>query len=270
MFARCANAAKRPNRPLVPEPRDDLVTYLNRTLEVQAFPDYGPMGLQVHGRSTVETVVTAVSASRALFEAAAERDAGLVVVHHGLFWDNDSRVIDPLMRERLRVLFDHDINLAAYHLALDGHPTLGNNARIIQALGFEKERVGFAPVGDRPVGWFGSVSDPVPADEFAQCVQQAIGPLHAYYANGPSEIRRIAVCSGGGPRYFQEAAAKGCDAFVTGDMFEPVEMWSRELGVHFLAAGHYATEVFGVQALADLIATDMDCDAEFLDLPTNA
>ena len=252
------------------EPRDDVVTHLNRILEVQAFPDHGPMGLQVHGRPIVETVVTAVSASRALFEAAAERDAGLVVVHHGLLWDNDSRVVEPMLRERLRVLFDHDINLAAYHLALDGHPTLGNNARIIQALGFEKEPVGFAPVGDRPVGWFGSVSDPVPEGEFAARVQQAIGPLHAHYANGPTEIRRIAVCSGGGPRYFPAAAASGCDAFVTGDMFEPVEMWSRELGVHFLAAGHYATEVFGVQALAEFISAEMDCSAEFVDMPTNA
>ena len=170
----------------------------------------------------------------------------------------------------LRVLFDNDINLAAYHLALDGHPTLGNNARIIAALGFEREPAGFSPTGERPVGWFGSVSNPVPADAFAERVKQAIGPLHAHYANGPAEIRRIAVCSGGGPRDFPEAAAKGCDAFVTGDMFEPVEMWSRELGVHFLAAGHYATEVFGVQALAELISAEMDCSAEFVDLPTNA
>lgn len=254
----------------MPEPRDDLVTHLNRVLELQAFPDYGPMGLQVHGREVVDTVVTAVSASRALFEAAAERDAGLVVVHHGLFWDKDSRVVDPMLRERLRVLFDHGISLAAYHLALDGHPTLGNNARIIKALGFQKERVGFAHVADRAVGWFGSVPDPVPADDFADRVRQTVGPLHAHYANGPSEIRRIAVCSGGGPRDFPEAVAMGCDAFVTGDMFEPVEMWSRELGVHFLAAGHYATEVFGVQALAELISAEFDCSAEFIDLPTNA
>ncbi len=254
----------------MPESRNDVVSYLDRVLELQAFPDYGPMGLQVHGREVVETVVTAVSASRALFEVAAERDAGLVVVHHGLFWEKDSRVVDPMLRERLRLLFNYDINLAAYHLALDGHPTLGNNARIIEALGFQKDQVGFAHVGDRPVGWFASAPEPVPSDEFAQRVQDVIGPLHAYYANGPSEIRRIAVCSGGGPSAFPEAVAKGCDAFVTGDMFEPVEMWSRELGAHFLAAGHYATEVFGVQALAELISAEFDCTAEFVDLPTNA
>ncbi len=254
----------------MPESRNDVVSYLDRVLELQAFPDYGPMGLQVHGREVVETVVTAVSASRALFEVAAERDAGLVVVHHGLFWDKDSRVVDPMLRERLRLLFNYDINLAAYHLALDGHPTLGNNARIIEALGFQKDQVGFAHVGDRPVGWFASAQEPVPSDEFAQRVQDVIGPLHAYYANGPSEIRRIAVCSGGGPSAFPEVVAKGCDAFVTGDMFEPVEMWSRELVAHFLAAGHYATEVFGVQALAELISAEFDCTAEFVDLPTNA
>ncbi|MDE2901486.1 MAG: Nif3-like dinuclear metal center hexameric protein [Chloroflexota bacterium] len=254
----------------MPEPRDDVVTHLNRVLDLPAFPDYGPMGLQVHGCEVVESVVTAVSASRALFELAASRDAGLVVVHHGLFWDKDSRVIDPMLRERLRLLFDHGINLAAYHLALDGHPTLGNNARIIEALDFRKERAGFAHAGDRPVGWFGSVSDPVPAAEFAARVEQVIGPLNANYANGPAEIRRIAVCSGGGLRYLPEVAASGCDALLTGDMFEPAEMWSRELGVHFLAAGHYATEVFGVQALAELISAELDCSAEFIDLPTNA
>lgn len=254
----------------MPEPRDDVVAHLNRVLELQAFPDYGPMGLQVHGRAVVDTVVTAVSASRVLFETAAERDAGLVIVHHGLFWDKDSRAVDPMLRERLRLLFDYDINLAAYHLALDAHATLGNNARIIQALGYQKERLGFAHVGDRPVGWFGSVSDPVPAREFADRVRATIGPLHAHYANGPAEVRRIAVCSGGGPRYFPDVAASGCDAFVTGDMLEPVEMWSRELGVHFFAAGHYATEVFGVQALAELISAELDCSAEFIDLPTNA
>ena len=141
----------------MPEPRDDVVTHLNRVLELPAFPDYGPMGLQVHGREVVDTVITAVSASRALFEVAAARNAGLVVVHHGLFWDKDSRVIDPMLRERLRILFDHDINLAAYHLALDGHPKLGNNARIIEALGFRKERVRLCPRWRpaRRLVWFG-------------------------------------------------------------------------------------------------------------------
>ncbi len=252
------------------ERRDQLVAFLDQTLDIEAFPDYGPMGLQVYGRARVERVVTAVSASRALFETAAARGADLIVVHHGLFWNKDSRVIDPLLRERLRPLFDHGMSLAAYHLALDGHPTLGNNARILAALGFERDDEGFAHAGGRAVGWFGSADAPVAVDEFAARIRGAIGPPHAVYANGPDEIRRIAVCSGGGPRYLPEIAARGCDALVTGDMDEPAEMWSRELGVHFAAAGHYATEVFGVQALAELLNDQRGCEAEFLDLPTNA
>ena len=254
----------------MPESLIKLVHFLDQTLEVDAFPDSGPMGLQVHGCEVVANVITAVSASRALFERAADQQANMVLVHHGLFWNSDSRAIDQLLRERLRILFDHDISLVSYHLALDGHPALGNNARIIEALGFKRDNDGFAHTADRPIGWFGSSPNPISATQLAQRVTHLIGPLHANYANGPDEIRRIAVCSGGGPRYIREATAMGCDAFITGDLFEPAEMWSRELDVHLLAAGHYATEVFGVKALAELLNQARDCSAEFGDLPTNA
>jgi dinuclear metal center YbgI/SA1388 family protein len=254
----------------MPESLIKLVRFLDQTLEVDAFPDSGPMGLQVYGREAVENVVTAVSASRALFERAVDEQANMVIVHHGLFWNSDSRAIDQLLRERLRLLFDHDISLVSYHLALDGHPTLGNNARIIEALGFKRDNDGFAHTAGRPIGWFASSPNPLAASQLAHRVTSFIGPLHANYANGPDEVRRIAVCSGGGPRYLREAVALGCDAFITGDLFEPAEMWSRELNVHLLAAGHYATEVFGVKALAELLNQTRDCSAMFVDLSTNA
>ena len=254
----------------MPEPLSKLVRFLDQTLEVNMFPDAGPMGLQVHGSEHVHHIVAAVSASRELFNQAAQRQANMVLVHHGLFWNSDSRVIDPLLRERLRILLDHDIGLVSYHLALDGHPTLGNNAQIIKALGFSRDDDGFAYTGNRPIGWFGSSSPPIAAAELTRRVTERIGPLHANYANGPEEINRIAVCSGGGARYIREAAEIGCDAFITGDLFEPAEMWSRELDIHFVAAGHYATEVFGVKALADLLNRTHDCSATFVDLPTNA
>ena len=254
----------------MPESRDDLVDFLNRRLNAVLFPDACPTGLQVYGSRTVDSVVTAVSASRDLFQMAAEKKAAMIIVHHGLFWDGDSRVIDPLMRERLSLLFQHEMSLVAYHLPLDSHSTLGNNARIIAALGFEQDEDGFAHVGGQPVGRFGSVAEGMTPDEFAVRVTREVGPLHANYVNGPEKIRRIAVCSGGGPRYLKDAANRGCDAFVTGDLFEPVEMWSREIGIHVLAAGHYATEVFGVRALAELINAERECTARFMNLPTNA
>ena len=252
------------------ESRVELVHFLDQRLNAELLPDSCPTGLQVYGRTIVESAVTAVSASLELFRIAAEKKAAAIIVHHGLFWDRDSRVIDPLMRERLSVLFQHEMNLVAYHLPLDSHPTLGNNAQIIAALGFEQDEEGFAHVGDQPIGRFGVLDEGITPDEFANRVTAEVGPLHANYPNGPGRIGRIAVCSGGGPRYLLDAASRGCDAFVTGDLSEPMEMWSREIGVHVLAAGHYATEVFGVKALAELISAERKCTTQFVDLPTNA
>ena len=252
------------------ERRDDLIAFLDATLDVAAFPDYGPMGLQVVGSERVERVVTAVSSSLALFGQAARAGAQLVVVHHGLFWDRDSRVVTRVMRERLRALFDADISLAAYHLALDAHDSLGNNAQIVRALELEPEPTPFALSGGRPIGKIGRAPQPLSPSALVERLEAAIGRPHATFMHGPSSIRRVAVCSGSGASFIQEAQALGADALLTGDMAEPAEMLARELGIHFIAAGHYATEVFGVRALADLIAEQRDCDATFLDLPTIA
>lgn len=252
------------------ERRDDLIAFLDATLDVAAFPDYGPMGLQVVGSERVERVVTAVSSSLALFGQAARAGAQLVVVHHGLFWDRDSRVVNRVMRERLRALFDADITLAAYHLALDAHDSLGNNAQIVAALGLEPEPTPFAASGGQSIGKIGRAPEPLTPTSLVERVETAVGRPHATFMHGPSAVRRVAVCSGGGASFIQEAQALGADAMLTGDMAEPAEMLARELGIHFIAAGHYATEVFGVRALADLIAGERNCEAMFLDLPTIA
>ena len=252
------------------ERRDDLVAFLDATLDVAGFPDYGPMGLQVIGSERVERVVTAVSVSLELFQQAAQAGAQLIVVHHGLFWDRDSRVVNRVMRERLRALFDADISLAAYHLALDAHEKLGNNAQIAEALGLELEQTPFAVSGGRPIGKIGRTSHALTAATLVERVEAAIGRPHAAFMHGPAAIQRVAVCSGSGASFVQEARALGADALLTGDMAEPAEMLARELGIHFIAAGHYATEVFGVRALADLIAGARNCEATFLDLPTIA
>ena len=252
------------------ERRDDLIAFLDATLDVVAFPDYGPMGLQVIGGKRVERVVTAVSVSLELFRRAAQAGAQLVVVHHGLFWDRDSRVVNRVMRERLRALFDADITLAAYHLALDAHESLGNNAQIVGALGLEPEPTPFAVSGGQCIGKFGRAPHPLTPAALVERVEATIGRPHAAFMHGPALIERIAVCSGSGASFIQEAQALGADALLTGDMAEPAEMLARELGIHFIAAGHYATEVFGVRALADLIGDERDCAATFLDLPTIA
>lgn len=252
------------------ERRDDLIAFLDATLDVAAFPDYGPMGLQVVGSERVERVVTAVSSSLALFGQAARAGAQLVVVHHGLFWDRDSRVVNRVLRERLRALFDADITLAAYHLALDAHDSLGNNAQIVAALGLEPEPTPFAASGGQSIGKIGRAPQPLAPAALVERVESVIGRPHATFMHGPSAVRRVAVCSGGGASFIQEAQALGADAMLTGDMAEPAEMLARELGIHFIAAGHYATEVFGVRALADLMASERNCEAVFLDLPTIA
>lgn len=252
------------------ERRDDLIAFLDDALDAAAFPDYGPMGLQVVGAERVERVVTSVSSSLALFGQAARNGAQLVVVHHGLLWDRDSRVVTRVMRERLRALFDADISLAAYHLALDAHDTLGNNAQIVRALGLELESTHFAESGGQAIGKIGRSPQPLTPAALVERVEAAIGRPHATFMHGPASIRRVAVCSGSGASFIQEAQALGADAMLTGDMAEPAEMLARELGIHFIAAGHYATEVFGVRALAGLIAEQRDCEASFLDLPTIA
>jgi dinuclear metal center YbgI/SA1388 family protein len=240
--------------------RDEIVTFANELLDVGAYPDYGPIGLQVIGAEEVTTIACGVSASRELFEHTAALGAQMVIVHHGIFWDRDPRVVDAPLKRRLKALFDADITLAAYHLALDAHPELGNNALLARELGVELE-------GAFDVGHGGSLSEPVSPDAFTARVREALGgrePLSFLY--GPDEITRVAVVSGGAAGLLASAAAAGFDAFVTGEPAEPSMMTARELGIHFIAGGHYATERLGVQALARRLAEEFDLGWHFIEL----
>lgn len=202
-----------------------------------------------------------VSPSRELFEQAAEAGAQLVLCHHGLFWERDSRVVGPVLRERLRTLFDADLTFAAYHLALDAHPEVGNNAYLCRELGVERERP-FAGVG-----WGGALSQPVAASDLAERVQEIVGRMPLLFSYGPEEIRRVAVCSGGAARHIADAVDEGYDCFVTGEAAEPTKHLAKEAGIHFVAAGHYATETSGVQLLAGKIAERFGVEWAFVDLP---
>ncbi len=241
-------------------PRDEIIAFADELLDIGSFRDYGPMGMQVVGAGEVTTVVCAVSSSRELFERAAVAGAELVLVHHGLFWDNEPRVVDVRMKGRLRVLFDADITLAAYHLALDAHPEIGNNVLLARELGLTVERA-FTAIG---VG--GRFADPPTITELAERVARVVDREPLVFADGPKLIERAAVITGGGARHLTEAAAEGYDVLVTGEAAEPAMMAARELGIHFVAAGHYATERLGIQALAARIGDRFGVPWEFVEL----
>ena len=240
--------------------RDEILQYAAELLDLDAYPDYGPTGLQVEGADEVNKIACGVSASLALFQRAVEQKAQLLVVHHGLFWDKESRRIDGPMRRRLQALFDADLTLAAYHLALDAHPEVGNNALLARALGIEpKER--FAGIG-----FGGPLRPATEAQRFARRVSEKLGREPLVFPHGPETVKRAAVVTGRGGRYLAEAAAAGYDLFLTGEAEEPSLHLARELGVHFVAAGHYATERLGVQALAKKLAERFGIEADYIEL----
>jgi len=241
-------------------PIKDLIGHLDALLNPSAYADYGPNGLQVPGKDRIGTVVTAVSASAALFEHAAGQGADLVLVHHGLFWGSTGPV-DARLKRRLKLLFDHDIALAAYHLPLDAHPEVGNNALLARAIGATDPEP-FAGIGVR------ARLDAITPDELHARVREATGgrePLS--FLAGPDPVRTIGIVSGGAAKQLDDAIAAGLDAFVTGEPREPVMNDAREVGIHFLAAGHYATETFGVRALGDRLAAEFGIKHLFADLP---
>jgi dinuclear metal center YbgI/SA1388 family protein len=240
--------------------RDAILAFASELLDLDAYPDYGPMGLQVAGAREVGRIACGVSSSLELFERSAAAGAQLLLVHHGILWDRDSRVIDDAMRRRLKVLLDAEITLAAYHLALDAHPEIGNNALLARELGIEPSEQ-FAGIG-----FGGPLAEPVSIDEFAARVREQVGDP-VVFPHGPERIERGAVITGGAARYLADAAREGYDLFLTGEPAEPTLHIARELGIHFVAAGHYATERVGIQALAKRLAEKFDLGWEFIDLP---
>jgi len=241
--------------------RDEILAFVNDYLDLDSYADYGPMGLQVVGSPDVRKIACSVSASRELFERAAEAGAQMVLVHHGLFWDRDTRVIDSVMRERLKALFDHDLSLVAYHLALDAHPEVGNNALLARELGVKAEK------RFTEWGYGGQLGESVPISEFANRVQERLGRMPLVFSYGPEHVERVAVLSGGAARHLADAAAEGYDCFVTGEADEPTKHAAKESGVHFVAGGHYATETLGVRALSAKLAQQFGLEWEFVDLP---
>jgi len=240
---------------------ESLIADLDALLEPAGFDDLGPNGLQVPGREEVSRVVTGVSAQRELVERAVALDAQLVLCHHGLFWDFLPTGLTPVLAERLRPLFKHDVALAAYHLPLDAHPAVGNNAILARRLGCEAHEA--FDIGRR--GRF--PGDGIAAEDLFARVRDVTGREPLVFDGGPPRIRSIGIVSGAAAKWLPKAVALGLDAFLTGEPAEHVMADAREAGIHFIAAGHYATETFGVRALGDRLAERFGIEHLFVDIP---
>lgn len=248
-------------------PLRTIIGHLDSLLEPGGWSDYCPNGLQVPGPSHVACVVTGVSAHRALFEHAVKADADLVLVHHGLFWKGEPLGIDRVRYERLKLLFDHGIALAAYHLPLDGHQEHGNNARLAAELGADRWEPAFRH-GGRPIGVLARFGEGVPAEELLARIRSVtLREDVLALLDGPDVVRTLGICCGAASDDFPEAIALGCDAFLTGEPAERVTAVAREYGVHFLAAGHHATERLGVQRLGALLASEFDVEHHYVEVP---
>jgi len=229
----------------------EVVGYLDATLEIDRFRDYAPNGLQVEGTADVECVVTGVSASAELIGRAVERRADLIVVHHGLVWGGGlTRIAGPLAR-RLRLLLGNEVSLAAYHLPLDKHPRLGNNAGLCDALGLGADRESFGDVRGTPLGVAASWPSPLTRDDAIAQIAASVGKPPFVFPHGPAAVRKVGVCSGAASDLLEAAAGAGCDLYLTGELAERAGDLAKELQITLVAAGHYATEVFGPLRLAD-------------------
>lgn len=241
--------------------RDAILEHARELLDLDSFHDYGPMGLQVVGADEVTKIAASVSSSLEAFRRTKEAGAELLVVHHGQYWEGDPRIVDLALKRRLQTLFEGDITLASYHLALDAHPEIGNNIIVARELGIaEPERF-------LEWGFGGALREPTSPSGLADRLQAITGREPQAFEGGPERIERVAIVTGGGAKLVREAASAGYDAYITGEPAEPTLHLARELGIHFLAGGHYATETFGIRALAERLAGEFSLDWEFLDVP---
>lgn len=247
----------------------DLIKLLDDTLSPQLFKDYCPNGLQVEGASEVNKIVLGVTACQSLIDAAIERKADAILVHHGYFWRNEMAQLVGMKKERIKSLLTNDISLIAYHLPLDVHPLYGNNVQLAQRLGISVDG-GLEPDNPRSVGSFGCLAQSMSGESLASHIEKVLGrkPLHITPERGDvqREITQVAWCTGGAQSYIDKAVVLGVDAYITGEVSEATVHTAREMGIHFFAAGHHATERYGVQALGKMLAEKMGVITEFVDI----
>lgn len=253
--------------------RSQLLQAFESLLQPERFKDYGPNGLQVEGKAEIHRVVSGVTASRALIEAAIAAHADAIFVHHGLFWRGQDGRITGWMKQRLQLLLAHDINLFAYHLPLDAHAELGNNAQLGRVLGFAADaRFGEQDLGFAAPTAFDNVQ--AVADHVAQALGRPVTLVSPAEVGGGvaalRPVRRVAWCTGGAQGYFESAIAAGADVFITGEISEPQAHLAREMGVGFIAAGHHATERYGAPAVAAHVAEQCGLSHQFIEIDNPA
>jgi dinuclear metal center YbgI/SA1388 family protein len=247
--------------------RDEIIAFCDDLLETGAFDDYGPNGLQVPGTAEVGKIVTGVSAQRELIEGAIAAGAQLLLTHHGLFWDFHPRALSEQMAARLAAALGAGLSVAGYHLPLDAHPEIGNNALLCEGLGFDPDPRPFAAVKGRAVGVIGRHPEGISAQDLVKRVAGLLGREPLVFDAGPGTVRGIGLVSGAGAGEIHEAIDLGLDAFLTGEPAEHAMADAREGEIHFLAAGHYATETLGIRRLGELVAERFGVEHEFIDIP---
>jgi dinuclear metal center YbgI/SA1388 family protein len=247
--------------------RDEIVSFCDQLLDAAGWEDYCPNGLQVPGAPRVTRVASGVSANREFLERAVESGAELALVHHGLFWEGAPRALSEPMAARLRVALEADLSLAAYHLPLDAHRELGNNALLCERLGFDLDERPFAAVKGRPIGAIGRSAEGIEAAALFRRVAEECGQEPLVFAAGPDLVRSVGIVSGGGSAEIHDAVALGLDAFLTGEPAEHAMADAREGRLHFIAAGHHATERLGVRRLGQLVGERFDVENRFIDVP---
>lgn len=250
----------------MPVSRQQLLSELNKLLKTDQFSDYCPNGLQVEGCEQISRIVSGVTASQALIARAAELDADLLLVHHGYFWRGESPVITGIKQQRIRQLLAHNMNLMAYHLPLDSHAELGNNVQLAAMLGLEISGE-LTKINNQPMGLYSDLAAPISALELAQRIAAALEREPQHIApESELPITRVAWCTGAAQSYIEQAVSIGAQAFISGEISEPTVHIAREQGIHYFAAGHHATERYGVKALGDWIAERFELDHQFVDI----
>lgn len=242
--------------------RDELVSYINKFLKIDIFHDYCPNGLQIEGKPTIQTIVTGVTGNLALIEKAIAQHADLMLVHHGLFWKKDPFPIVGLKKARFQKILNADLNVMAYHLPLDSHLELGNNAQLAKFLNIHVE----GQLVEEPYVWFGEFAEPISTEEFSQRIFEKLGRLPLHIAGTARKIKKIAWCSGGGQDFIEKTLSLGIDCYFSGEISESTVHIAREAKIHYFAAGHHATERYGIKALGEHLAEKFQLNHHFIDI----
>ena len=243
----------------------DIIQWCDQTLKSPEFKDYAPNGLQIEGKTEVRKILAAVTASQDAIDAAIRENADLLLVHHGYFWKGEAYPITGMRGKRIKSLIQHDISLLAYHLPLDSHPSLGNNAAIADLLELERIKA-LDPSERHPIGNIGYLNQPMPVEDFKKFVSETLKFDVTHLPADKNMIEKVGFCTGGAQDFIVKAAEQGCDAYISGEVSERTFYEAKELDVHYFACGHHATERYGVQRLGQAISEQFDIEYVYFEL----